>query len=160
MTAGGDLPYRSGVGIILLNRDGEAFVGRRIDTPGDAWQMPQGGIDADEPPCDAALRELEEEIGTDKALVVAESEDWLTYEYPPDLVGVAWDGRYRGQRQKWFLMRFTGDDSDIALETEHPEFNAWKWVPLKELPHLTVAFKRQVYLDVLVEFRALCRGPT
>jgi putative (di)nucleoside polyphosphate hydrolase len=162
--------YRPGAGIMLLNREGRAFVGRRIDMPGGlsawrtpqggvaAWQMPQGGIDPGESPREAALRELKEEIGTDRAVIIAETRRWLHYDLPPEIVGSAWGGRYRGQRQKWFLMRFTGEDGDIdPSATEHPEFDAWEWVEAERLPDLIVPFKRQLYLDILAEFRDYCR---
>ena len=145
-------PYRRGVGIMLLNDKNRVFVAQRIDFPGDAWQMPQGGIDPGESPLRAALRELKEEIGTDKAVPIAETKGWLSYEVPAELSRRLWRGRYRGQRQKWFLMRFTGKDADIDLATEHPEFNAWKWVGPAELPRLIVPFKRQLYLDLLEQF--------
>ncbi|HZB90010.1 MAG TPA: RNA pyrophosphohydrolase [Stellaceae bacterium] len=147
--------YRAGVGVMLLNRDGHAFVGRRIDVGGENWQMPQGGIDRGETPRQAALRELKEEAGTDKAEILAESRRWLSYDVPRPIAGRLWRGRYRGQRQKWFAMRFTGEDRDIALDTHHPEFDAWKWVPPAELPQLIVPFKRPLYRDVLEEFAAL-----
>jgi len=150
-----ELPYRPGVGIMLLDRAGRVFVARRIDMPSEAWQMPQGGIDKGERPREAARRELKEEIGTDKAEFLAESGDWLTYDFPPELRERFRQGRYLGQQQKWFAMRFTGQDSDIDLATQHPEFKAWKWVEPGELPNLIVPFKRQVYLDVLEEFREL-----
>jgi len=154
-----ELPfYRPAVGIMLLNRDGLAFVGRRIDMPAGlaAWQMPQGGIDPGETPHQAALRELKEEVGTDKAEIFAESRGWLHYDVPEELwaqFGGMWGGRYRGQRQKWFLMRFTGEDRDIDLATGHPEFDAWEWVEPERLTELIVPFKRQLYRDVLAEFR-------
>jgi len=146
--------YRKGVGIMLLDPQGRVFVAQRVDFTGDAWQMPQGGIDAGESPLRAALRELKEEIGTDKAAPIAESKRWLSYDLPTELAGRRWKGRFRGQRQKWFLMRFTGRDTDIDIATEHPEFRAWKWVPPAELPRLIVPFKRQLYLDLLQEFAA------
>jgi putative (di)nucleoside polyphosphate hydrolase len=146
--------FRAGVGIMLLNRHDRVFVGRRARTPGEeAWQMPQGGIDDGEEPVAAALRELREEVGTDLVEVLAESNVWLRYELPPDLVGKAWKGRWRGQQQKWFAMRFLGCDTDINIATEHPEFSGWRWVSAAELPNLIVSFKRQVYRDVLREFR-------
>lgn len=148
--------YRPAVGIMLLNDANQVFAARRIDMADEAWQMPQGGIDAGEEPRAAALRELKEEIGTDKAEILAESREWLRYDLPPELVGKAWGGRYRGQRQKWFAMRFTGVDSDIDLATEHPEFMDWRWVPAAHLPELIVPFKRQLYRDVLAEFARLC----
>jgi putative (di)nucleoside polyphosphate hydrolase len=152
----GDDAYRPAVGIMLLSSAGKVFVARRIDMKDEAWQMPQGGIDKGEEPRDAALRELEEEIGTGKAEILAESRDWLRYELPPDLAGKAWRGRWKGQRQKWFAMRFTGNDADIDLATAHPEFNAWKWIAPARLPELIVPFKRQLYIDVLREFGPLC----
>lgn len=149
------LPYRRGVGILLLNRDNQVFVAQRRDTRADAWQMPQGGIDKGETPRDAALRELEEETGTAKAEIIAESCRWLAYDLPADLVPRVWGGRYRGQTQKWFVMRFLGQDSDIDLETESPEFTAWRWAACEQLPSLIVPFKRQLYREVLEEFAGL-----
>ena len=146
--------YRRGVGIMLLNARNHVFVAQRIDFASAAWQMPQGGIDDGETPRDAARRELKEEIGTDKAEFLAASKSWFTYDFPPEL-RERLRRRYMGQQQKWFAMRFTGRDTDIDLETEEPEFKAWKWVEPKELPRLIVPFKRQVYLDVLEEFREL-----
>lgn len=150
----GDPPgaYRRGVGIMLLNDRHEVFVGQRLDTHGDAWQMPQGGIDEDENPRDAAFRELREEIGTDKAQIIAESKAWLRYDLPPEL-RKRWNDRWRGQQQKWFVMRFEGTDADITVATEHPEFSAWKWVPIDHIADLIVSFKRQLYLDLLQELR-------
>jgi putative (di)nucleoside polyphosphate hydrolase len=151
-----DLPfYRPAVGIMLLNPAGLAFVGRRIDMPAGlaAWQMPQGGIDPGETPSQAAFRELKEEVGTDKAEILAETEGWLHYDLPSDIASRMWSGRWRGQRQKWFLMRFTGEDADINPATEHPEFDAWEWVEPQRLPDLIVPFKRPLYRDVLAEFR-------
>ena len=154
----GKSDYRPGVGVMLLNRAGQVFVARRIDMV-DAtrpWQMPQGGIDKGETPRQAALRELKEEIGTDKAEILGESRLWLKYDLPVELASGVWDGRYRGQRQKWFAMRFTGNDTDIDLATEHPEFDAWKWIRPERLPEVIVPFKRQLYIDILAEFRSLC----
>jgi putative (di)nucleoside polyphosphate hydrolase len=144
--------YRRGVGIMLLNGRNEVFVGQRSDAQGEAWQMPQGGIDEHEEPRDAAFRELNEEIGTDKAQIIAESKEWLRYELPPELAGKAWGGRWHGQQQKWFVMRFLGSEADINIATEHPEFSAWKWVAIEHLAGLIVSFKRQLYLDVVQEF--------
>ena len=159
-----ELPlYRAGVGIMLLNGDGNVFVGRRIGMPAGlaAWQMPQGGIDPGETPRQAALRELTEEIGTGKAEILAETRGWLHYELPDEVrsqFGGWWVGKYRGQRQKWFAMRFLGRDADIdPAATPHPEFDAWEWVAPTRLPELIVPFKRQLYLDVLDQFRTLCR---
>jgi putative (di)nucleoside polyphosphate hydrolase len=149
--------YRPGVGIMLLNDRGLVFVGRRINMPAGlaAWQMPQGGIDRGETPRQAALRELQEETGTDKAEILAKSAVWHHYDLPAEIAGRMWKGRYRGQRQKWFAMRFTGTDADIDLATHHPEFDAWEWVEPERLPELIVPFKRQIYRDVLAEFGEL-----
>jgi putative (di)nucleoside polyphosphate hydrolase len=145
------LPYRRGVGIALFNRQGQVFTAQRIDTQG-AWQMPQGGIDRDEDPWPAALRELKEEIGTAKAERLGET-DWLRYDLPPDLVGHAWHGKYRGQEQKWFAARFLGTDGDIDLAADkHPEFDAWQWRDLDTLPVLIVPFKRSLYEQVAAAF--------
>ena len=146
-----DLPYRPNVGAVLFNPDGLVFVARRAEMPNaegpaGGWQLPQGGIDDGEDPRTAVLRELEEEIGTRKAEVIAEHPDWLTYDLPPGLLGIAWRGRYRGQRQRWFAMRFTGQDSDIRLDLDpHPEFDDWRWEKLSALPSLAVPFKRAIY---------------
>jgi putative (di)nucleoside polyphosphate hydrolase len=146
---------------MLLNPVGEAFVGRRIGMPAglSAWQMPQGGIDPGETPREAALRELAEEVGTAKAEIIAETAAWHHYDLPPELAngprGGPWGGRFRGQRQKWFAMRFTGTDADIDLAAEHPEFDAWQWVAPARLPELIVWFKRAVYEAVLVEFKTV-----
>ncbi len=148
--------YRRGVGIMLLDPRNRIFAGRRIDTPG-AWQMPQGGIDEGESPRHAALRELKEEVGTDRAEILGETRDWLTYELPGDLHLQAWNGRYRGQAQKWFAMRFTGSDGDIRLDAHVPEFDAWKWIAPAELLRLIVPFKRKLYENVLAEFAELFR---
>lgn len=148
------LPYRPCAGIMLVNRHNKVFVARRIDTDLDAWQMPQGGIDEGEDPRTAALRELMEEVGTDKAEIIAESAGWIPYDLPADLVGKMWKGKYRGQKQKWFLLRFLGDDQDIDIATDHPEFNAWQWVDLVDVPRLIVPFKRDVYERVVAEFSA------
>jgi putative (di)nucleoside polyphosphate hydrolase len=146
---------------MLLNRRGEVFVARRIDMPATpAWQMPQGGIDPGETPLQAALRELKEEIGTDKVEILAESAGWLKYELPAEFdCSQIWGGRYRGQRQKWFLMRFVGSDGEIDLATEHPEFDAWQWVPAARLPDFAAPFKRQLYFDLLTEFQDRCLPP-
>jgi putative (di)nucleoside polyphosphate hydrolase len=148
-----DLPYRPCVGIMLLNADGKVFVGKRIDQTVEGWQMPQGGIDKGENPRQAALRELEEETGTGKAEILGEMEDWVTYDLPPHLVGIAFKGKFRGQRQKWFALRFTGKDSDIDLAAHEPEFSEWKWAALESLPDLIVPFKREIYKTVIAGLR-------
>lgn len=146
------LPYRPCVGIMLLNPENKVFVARRIDTRAEAWQMPQGGIDEGENPRVAALREMREEIGTDNAEIIAESAGWLEYDLPKDLVPKLWGGRYRGQKQKWFVLRYLGQDSDIDINTETPEFLEWRWVKMEELPLLIVPFKRALYERLVEEF--------
>ncbi|MGH6877359.1 MAG: RNA pyrophosphohydrolase [Rhizomicrobium sp.] len=150
-----DLPYRPCVGVMLFNSQGEVFVGRRIDQTVEGWQLPQGGIDEGESPIEAALRELEEEIGTRHAVLLREFDEWLSYDLPAYLLGVALHGRYRGQRQKWLAMRFQGSDSDINIRTAEPEFEQWKWLPLDVLPRLVVPFKRDTYAKVIAAFRDL-----
>jgi putative (di)nucleoside polyphosphate hydrolase len=146
--------YRPSVGIMLLNRNNDVFVGRRRDTKGKAWQMPQGGIDEGEDPRTAALRELKEEAGIDNAEILAETENWLFYDLPAALINKARHWGWRGQRQKWFAMRFKGSDADINIMTGDAEFSDWKWVGVEQLSDLVVPFKRDVYLSVLNEFRA------
>ncbi len=152
------LPYRPNVGAALFNRQGLVFVARRANLPNaegppGGWQLPQGGIDGDEDPRGAVLRELAEEIGTANATVIGEHPDWLSYDLPPHLLGVAFGGRYRGQRQRWFALRFDGADSDIRLDLDpHPEFDTWRWAPLAELPSLAVSFKRPIYEVLAVSF--------
>ncbi|MBV8979117.1 MAG: RNA pyrophosphohydrolase [Alphaproteobacteria bacterium] len=150
-----DLPYRPCVGVMLLNAEGLVFVGRRIDQTVEGWQMPQGGIDQGETPVEAALRELKEEIGTDSAQPLREMEGWVDYDLPEHLLGVALKGRYRGQRQKWIAMRFTGSNSEIDIKTHEPEFAEWKWLAMEALPRLIVPFKRDTYLKVIDAFRDL-----
>jgi putative (di)nucleoside polyphosphate hydrolase len=154
-----DLPYRYCAGIMLANTEGKVFVGQRIDKApeGDAWQMPQGGIDEGEDPEQAALRELVEETGIPATLVdvIARSREEHFYDLPDELLGRIWKGRYRGQRQWWFLMRFKGSDNDINIETEHPEFSQWQWVSPDRLPQLIVPFKKRLYENLVAEFNDL-----
>ena len=151
-------PYRPCVGVMLLNTRGHVFVGNRIDMLGENWQMPQGGIDAGESPREAGLRELHEEVGTDKAEIVAEYPEWLKYDLPPEISAKIWDGRYRGQMQRWFALRFTGQDEDIRLDRHHQEFDAWKWEDIDRLPDLVAEFKRDIYAKVVTAFRHLAKG--
>lgn len=148
------LPYRPCVGMMILNPERRVFVGQRIDQTVEGWQMPQGGIDEGEDPRGAVLRELAEEIGTDRAEIIGEHPGWLSYDLPPELLGVALRGRFRGQRQRWFALRFLGGDADIRLDADpHPEFDAWRWAALAELPLLAVPFKRDIYLVLAESFR-------
>ena len=148
------LPYRPCVGVMLVNPAREVFVGQRIDNAIDAWQMPQGGVENGEAPEAAALRELREETGVrpDLVSVLAESADWLPYELPHELVPRLWKGRFRGQKQKWFLMRFHGQDSDIDIATDHQEFSEWRWLAADKLVENIVPFKRDVYAAIMAEF--------
>jgi putative (di)nucleoside polyphosphate hydrolase len=158
------LPYRPNVGAVLFNRSGQVFVARRADLPNaegapGGWQLPQGGIDADEDPRGAVLRELEEEIGTGRATIIGEHPEWLTYDLPAELLGVALGGKFRGQRQRWFALRFDGVDSDIRLDLDpHPEFDAWRWAGLAELPVLAPFFKRNIYVVLASAFKVFS-GP-
>jgi len=148
------LPYRPAAGVMLLNREGKVWVGQRLDSTLEAWQMPQGGLDPGEEPQAGALRELEEETGIarEHVEILARCPVELLYDLPDDLVGKMWQGKWRGQRQTWFLMRFLGEDTDVNLATPEPEFRAWKWAEASELPALIVPFKQRLYEDVIEAF--------
>ena len=146
------LPYRPCAGLILLNDENKVFVAKRIDMPSDAWQMPQGGIDEGEDAEQAAMRELEEEIGTNKARIISRYPTTLLYDLPDELKGKIWGGRYRGQEMHWFLLRYEGTEQDINLETEHPEFSDYQWVQMEQLPDLAISFKRDVYQRLVDHF--------
>ena len=148
-----NLPYRPCAGIMLFNKQGRVFVGQRLDTYLNAWQLPQGGINGGEEPQTAALRELEEEIGTANVAIIGEVEKWLNYDLPPELLGQLWKGRFRGQTQKWFAMRFLGDDIEIdPTGVENPEFSEWKWSSIEEIQKMAVPFKQAIYGIVVSEF--------
>ncbi|MGV8948725.1 MAG: RNA pyrophosphohydrolase [Candidatus Paracaedibacter sp.] len=153
-----NLAYRKGVGLMILNAEGHVWVGQRCDTGNliggsQAWQMPQGGIDGTETPWQAALREMKEEIGTTNVRLIAESRGWISYDFPEELHTTLWGGRFFGQTQKWFLVEFLGDDSEININTRHPEFVAWRWIEPHQLPNLIVAFKQELYRKILEEFK-------
>ena len=154
------LPYRPCVGVMLINDRGEIFAGQRIDAAAPAWQMPQGGIDPGEDPRQAALRELREETGVDPALVeiLDETTDWLTYDIPPEMVPRIWGGRYRGQKQRWYLMRFRGRDDQIDIARDHAEFAAWRWIDADTMLAAIVPFKRAIYEQVIAAFRPHLRA--
>lgn len=143
--------------MMIFNRDGKIFVGKRVDQSIEAWQLPQGGIDEGETPRQAALRELKEEVGTDHVAFLREHPDWLSYDLPDHLLGIAWEGRYRGQRLKWFAVRLSGPDSEIDVATPHQEFSDWKWVEIDALLPLAVPFKRETYALVIEAFKDLAK---
>ena len=142
------LPLRSGVGIVLLNKDNKVFVAKRIDNPKNFWQMPQGGVDKGENYIDAAFRELEEETSIKNVELIKELDGLITYNLPNHLLGIIWKGKYRGQKQKWFLMKFLGEETEINLKTKDPEFLEWKWIKLEKITDLVVDFKLHVYEEV------------
>tara|TARA_B110000259_G_C14000099_1_gene395917 strand:- start:502 stop:972 length:471 start_codon:yes stop_codon:yes gene_type:complete len=148
-----DLPLRTGVGIAVLNSKNKVFVGKRKDNPFDKWQMPQGGVDQNESLLVAMKRELEEETSIKKIVILKEFNHWLEYELPEDLIGKIWKGKYRGQKQKWFIVKFIGDDNEININTKYPEFIEWKWIEIDSLPDLIVKFKKKLYEKVLIELK-------
>ena len=151
-----NLPYRLGVGIMVINAQKKIFIGKRIDTKNPfAWQMPQGGIDDGETPSKAALREMAEEIGSKQGDIIAESKNWYCYDLPLKVIPRMWNGRYKGQKQKWFLIKYNGLDSDINLLTEHPEFVKWRWIKAQHLTKVVVPFKKSLYEAVLSEFKTM-----
>ena len=147
------LPFRPGVGMMIIDKNDRVFVGKRVDSKANGWQMPQGGIDLGETPSTAALREMAEEIGSDKGEIIAESKRWYSYRLPEFLIPKLWDGKYCGQRQKWFLIRFTGQDSDINVKTKHPEFDSWRWMEMHELLDNIIPFKYKLYSRIIIEFK-------
>ena len=145
------LPMRTGVGIIVLNNNNQVFVGKRKDNPGDKWQMPQGGVDKGEDFITAMKRELVEETSIKNIKILKEVQNMYQYELPKNLVGIIWKGKFRGQRQKWFITKFLGKDNEINLDTQHPEFIDWKWIDPRDLPKVIVDFKKELYLNLLKE---------
>ncbi len=143
-----NLPLRDGVGIVVLNKENKVFVARRIDNPKNFWQMPQGGVDEGENYFNAALRELEEETGIKKVKLIKEIDGVMTYELPEHLLGIIWKGKYKGQKQKWFLMRYLGSDDDINIKTNNPEFLEWKWIDLNKITEVVVDFKLHIYKEL------------
>ena len=147
------LPLRIGVGAILLNNDNKIFVGKRKDNPVDKWQMPQGGVDKNENFVTAMKRELYEETSIKNIKILKELDEWFEYELPKNLLGIVWKGKFRGQKQKWFIVRFVGKENEINLKTKHPEFIEWKWIKMDELPKVIVDFKKNVYEKLLIELK-------
>ena len=150
-----NLPLRLGVGVVLLNSENKIFVGKRIDNPLNFWQMPQGGVDENENLFNAALRELEEETSVKNVKLIKEIDFWLTYELPKNLLGKIWNGKYRGQKQKWFIMKFLGKNGEINIKTKNPEFLDWKWLEPTELPNIAVNFKVDIYKKIAKELAAV-----
>ena len=155
MQNGKELPLRIGVGIVLLNHENNIFVGKRIDNPKNSWQMPQGGVDQNENFLQAAKRELEEETGTKSVKLIKELDGWLKYDLPKNLLGKLWKGKYRGQKQKWFVMKFLGKTDEINVKTKNPEFFKWKWIKPSELPEVAVNFKLDIYKKIKEELTSL-----
>jgi len=150
-----NLPLRLGVGMVIVNKDGHIFVAKRVESKFEAWQMPQGGILTGETPSRAVFREMKEEVGCDFGRIIAETKKWYSYNIPDFLISRLWDGQFKGQKQKWFLVEFTGEDSDINIDTENPEFREWQWIPKEEMLDIVVPFKKRLYVAVLKEFEHL-----
>ena len=150
-----NLPLRLGVGIVLLNSENKIFVGKRIDNPVNSWQMPQGGVDKNENLLNAAFRELREETGVKNVKLIKEIDTWLTYDLPKNLLGKLWNGKYRGQRQRWFVMRFIGKDEEVNVKTKNAEFKEWKWITVDQLTNVAVDFKLQIYKKISEELNML-----
>ena len=149
------LPLRTGVGIIVLNKENKVFVGKRKDNPFDKWQMPQGGVDKNENLLSAMKRELLEETSIKSIKIIKEFDFWLQYELPKNLIGKIWKGKYRGQKQKWFLVKFLGEEKEININTTNPEFIEWQWIEKEELPNLIVNFKKDIYKKILLELKKI-----
>ena len=149
------LPLRIGIGVIVVNNKNKVFVGKRKDNPVDKWQMPQGGVNKDENFITAMKRELDEETSIKNIKIIKKLDGWFKYELPKNLLGIVWKGKFRGQKQKWFVVRFTGDESEINLKTKHPEFIEWKWVEMNELPKIIVDFKKNIYEKLLLELKKI-----
>ena len=147
------LPLRVGVGIVVLNKKNKVFVGKRKDNPIDKWQMPQGGVDKNEDFLSAMKRELQEETSIKSIKILKEFDEWMEYDLPKNLLGIIWKGKFRGQKQKWFVTRFIGNDSEININTEHPEFIEWKWIAMNELPDVIVDFKKDIYKKILIKLK-------
>ena len=150
-----DLPLRTGVGVVVINSKNRVFVGRRIDNSTDKWQLPQGGVDKDEELLSAMKRELHEETSIKNIKILKELDYWVEYELPKRLVGIIWKGKFRGQKQKWFIFRFVGDETEININTKKPEFNDWKWLDANELPNVVVDFKKHIYEKLLIETKKI-----
>ena len=150
-----NLPLRNGVGIVVLNNENKVFVAKRIDNPKNFWQMPQGGVDKSEDYLNAALRELKEETSIENVDLIKEIDDMTTYELPSHLLGIIWKGKYRGQKQKWFLMKFRGNDNEVNLNTTHPEFLEWKWININQITDVVVKFKLNVYKKIQEEVKKI-----
>jgi putative (di)nucleoside polyphosphate hydrolase len=149
------LPYRNGVGIVVLNYENKVFVAKRIDNPKNFWQMPQGGVDEGEDLLNAAYRELKEETSIFNVKLIKEIEDWTQYDLPSKLIGIIWKGRYKGQKQKWFIFKFLGKDTEINIKTKNPEFLDWKWIEIGKITEIVVDFKKEVYQKVEKEIKKI-----